>query len=69
MFGWTLLGGAKADVKGSAEKQFLLCTGQEEFEKLCAQDVLGLVDDDKETEFEHEVFKGQLIQGANGYLL
>ena len=32
MFGWTLLGGARADVKGSAEKQFLLCTGQEELE-------------------------------------
>ena len=42
MLGWTVYGSRPVTEGVTAEKQFLLTTGQEEFEKLCSLDVLGI---------------------------
>lgn len=45
MLGWTIYG-RQAVTENCTEKQFFLRSGQEEFEKLCSLDVLGLADAD-----------------------
>ena len=67
MLGWTIYG-RQPVAESVTEKQFLLKTGQEEFEKLCSLDVLGLVD--TETTMDktiHEDFLQQLNKTPGGY--
>ena len=67
MLGWTLYGRQPATESGT-EKQFFLKTGQEEFEKLCSLDVLGLADTGtKEDAMIHEEFLQQLTKTPRGY--
>ena len=64
--GWTLYG-SRPVTEGVTEKQFLLTTGQEKFEKLCSLDVLGLKDTGTtKNKTIHEDFLQQLnkTQGA-----
>ena len=65
MLGWTLYGGVRTS--DQSDKQFLLNTGQEEFERLCSGDVLGVTDPVDMSSFEHEEFKKQLIQNQDGF--
>ena len=52
----------------TAEKQFLLTTGQEEFEKLCSLDVLGLKDTRSTTNKNvHKNFLLQLNKTEGGF--
>ena len=54
--------------ESGAEKQFFLKTGQEEFERLCSLDVLGLADTGtKENNGIHEDFLQQLTKTPSGY--
>ena len=54
--------------ESGTEKQFFLKTGQEEFEKLCFLDVLGLADTGtKENNGIHEDFLQQLTKTSSGY--
>ena len=68
MLGWTVYGSRPVTEGVTAEKQFLLTTGQEEFEKLCSLDVLGLKDtgttEDKNI---HEDFLQQLNKTQGGF--
>ena len=64
MLGWTVFGGTPESDK--PEKQFLLQTGQEEFEKLCSLDVLGLAESVYEQTFVHQDFKDQLVRNREG---
>ena len=67
MLGWTIYGRQLLSEFGP-EKQFLLKTGQEEFEKLCSLDVLGLADTGTKRETEiHEDFIQQLNKTPAGY--
>lgn len=68
MIGWTLYGRRPVTESLTAEKQFLLTTGQEEFEKLCLLDVLGLKDT-KSTKNKnvHEDFLQQLLKTQEGF--
>ena len=65
MLGWTLYGGVRTS--DQSDKQFLLNTGQEEFERLCSGDVLGVTDPVDMSSFEHEEFNKQLIQNQDGF--
>eukprot|EP00794_Sanderia_malayensis_P001891 gene1891-2146_t len=57
--GWTLFGGKNCT--NATQKQFLLTTGQEEFERLCSLDVLGITGNQEiKNEFSHENFKDQI---------
>ena len=62
MLRWTLCG----SVRQSA-KHFLLNTGQEEFERLCSGDVLGVTDSVDTSSFENMEFKEQLVQNRDGF--
>ena len=67
MFGWTVFGRQLVTECGP-EKQFLLKTGPEEFEKLCSLDVLGLSDAETKTNaMVHEDFLQQLDKTPSGY--
>ena len=67
MLGWTVYGRQLLSECGP-EKQFLLKTGQEEFEKLCSLDVLGLADKEARGESKlHEDFIQQLNKTPAGY--
>lgn len=62
--GWTLLGGKNCT--NVTQKQFLLTTGQEEFERLCSLDVLGITGNQENTnEFSHENFKDHIRYSSN----
>eukprot|EP00794_Sanderia_malayensis_P000914 gene914-221_t len=62
--GWTLLGGKNCT--NATQKQFLLTTGQEEFEQLCSLDVLGITgNQETKNEFSHENFKDQIRNRVN----
>ena len=63
MLGWTIYG-QQAITENCTEKQFFLRSGQEEFEKLCSLDVLGLADADTRRD---EDFLQQLDQTDSGY--
>ena len=65
MLGWTLYGGVRTS--DQSDKQFLLNTGQEEFERLCSGNVLGVTDPVDMSSFEHEELKKQLIQNQDGF--
>ena len=58
MLGWTMFGGKQN--REQPAKNFLLHTGQDEFEKLCSLDVLGVTDPINKEVFIHENFKQQL---------
>ncbi|XP_068756557.1 uncharacterized protein [Montipora capricornis] len=63
MLGWTVYGR-----RSVTEKQFLLTTGQEEFEKLCSLDVLGLRDTrSTKNKNIHEDFLQQLNKTQGGF--
>ena len=67
MLGWTVYGRQLLSECGP-EKQFLMKTGQEEFEKLCSLDVLGLADKEARGESKlHEDFIQQLNKTPAGY--
>ena len=67
MLRWTVYGRQLLSECGP-EKQFLLRTGQEEFEKLCSLDVLGLADKEARGELKlHEDFIQQLNKTPAGY--
>ncbi len=65
MLGWTLHGGARE--RDQSDKQFLQNSGQEEFERLCSGDILGVADSVETASFEHEEFKKQLVQNQDGF--
>lgn len=66
MLGWTVYGRRPVTESVTAEKQFLLTNGQEEFEKLCSLDVLGLKDTrSTKNRNVHEDFLQQLRKGAS----
>lgn len=67
MLGWTIYGRQLAE-EGGTEKQFLLKTGQEESEKLCSLDFLGLEDKGtREDTTIHEDFLQQLTKTPARY--
>ena len=67
MLGWTVYGRQLLSECGP-EKQFLMKTGQDEFEKLCSLDVLGLADKAARGESKlHEDFIQQLNKTPAGY--
>ena len=67
MLGWTVYGSRPVTEGVTAEKQFLLTTGQEEFEKLCSLDVLGLKDTrTTKNKNIHEDFLHQLNKTQGG---
>ncbi|XP_070550016.1 uncharacterized protein [Ptychodera flava] len=67
MLGWTI-SGRQSGRESQTEKQFFLRSSQEEFEKLCSLDVLGIKDIDiKESAAIHEEFKKQLTRAESGY--
>lgn len=67
MLGWTVYGRQLLSECGP-EKQFLLKTGQEEFEKLCSLEVLGLADKEARGGSKlHEDFIQQLNKTPAGY--
>ncbi|XP_070537520.1 uncharacterized protein [Ptychodera flava] len=67
MLGWTI-SGRQSGRESQTEKQFFLRSSQEEFEKLCSLDVLGIKDADiKESAAIHEEFKKQLTRAESGY--
>ena len=63
--GWTLFGGKNC--AETTDEQFLIRTGQEEFERMCSLDVLGLTDPIPNREFSHEEFKDQITYNASGF--
>ena len=63
--GWTLFGGKNCSE--TTDKQFLIRIGQEEFERMCSLDVLGLADPITNKEFSHEEFKDQIKYNENGF--
>jgi len=68
MLGWTVYGRRPVTESVIAEKQFLLTTGQEEFEKLCSLDVLGLKDTrSPKNKNVHEDFLQQLHKMQGGF--
>ena len=68
MLGWTVYGSRPVTEGVTAEKQFLLTTGQEEFEKLCSLDVLGLKDTrTTKNKNIHEDFLQQLHKTQGGF--
>ena len=68
MLGWTVYGSRPVTEGVTAEKQFLLRTGQEEFEKLCSLDVLGLKDTrTTKNKNLHEDFLHQLNKTQGGF--
>ena len=67
MLGWPIYG-QHPGVESGVDKQFLLKTGQEEFEKLCSLDVLGIADTGaKQDGLVHEEFLQQLTKTPDGY--
>jgi hypothetical protein len=64
--GWIMYGG-RTERSGTELCHFTM-TGQQEFEKLCSLDVLGLKESSAPTEtlFDHETFKQQIVMGNNG---
>ena len=67
-FGWTLFGvNPLGKVGEDTAKQFFLRNGQEEFEKLCSSDVLGVTDQEDSTQFVHSDFKAQISRYGEGY--
>ena len=62
--GWILSGGKT--IGSAREFCHLTMTGQEQFEKLCRIDVLG-IKDQPETDFKHEDFKDQIKLGNGHY--
>ena len=62
--GWILSGGKT--IGSAREFCHLTMTGQEQFEKLCRIDVLG-IKDDHEPDFNHEVFKSQISSMENNH--
>ena len=67
MLDWTIYG-RQLMTESGAEKQFFLKSGQEEFEKLCSLDVLGIADrETKEDSRIHEDFLQQLTKTPDGY--
>ena len=67
MLGWTIYG-RQLMTESGAEKQFFLKSGQEEFEKLCSLDVLGIADrETKEDSRIHEDFLQQLTKTPDGH--
>ena len=68
MLGWTVYGGQPVTESVTAEKQFLLTTDQEEFEKLRLLDVLG-IKDTRATKNKniHEDFLQQLNKTQGGF--
>ena len=68
MLGWTVYGRRPVTESVTAEKQFLLTTGQEDFEKLCSLDVLGLKDTrSTKNKSIHEDFLQQLNITQGGF--
>ena len=65
MLGWTMFGGKQN--REQPAKNFLLHTGQDEFEKLCSLDVLGVTDPINKEVFIHENFKQQLEKNDTGF--
>ncbi len=65
MLGWTVFGGKQQGTR--LGKQLLLHTAQEEFEKLCNLDVLGVADPIDKQVFVHENFKQQLEKNEQGF--
>ena len=63
--GWTLFGGKNCSE--TTDKQFLIRTGHEEFERMCSLDVLGLTEPITNKEFSHEEFKDQIMYDENGF--
>lgn len=67
MLGWTIYG-RHPGVESGVDKQFLLKTGEEEFEKLCSLDVLGISDTGtKQDGLVHKEFLQQLTKTPDGY--
>ena len=67
-FGWTLFGVNPCGTVGEdTAKQFFLNNGQEEFQKLCSLDVLGVTDPIDSTQFVHSDFKAQISRYDEGY--
>ena len=65
--GWTVYG-SRTVTEGVTEKQFLLTTGQEEFDKLCSLHVLGLKDTGTtKNKNIHEDFLQQLNKTQGGF--
>ena len=65
MLGWTMFAGKQN--REQPAKNFLLHTGQDEFEKLCNLDVLGVTDPINKEVFIHENFKQQLEKNDTGF--
>ncbi len=65
MLGWMVFGGKQQGAR--LGKQLLLHTAQEEFEKLCNLDVLGVADPIDKQVFVHENFKQQLEKNEQGF--
>ena len=67
-FGWTLFGvNPLGKVGEDTAKQFFLRNGQEEVEKHCSLDVLGVTDPVDSTQFVHSDFKAQISCYDEGY--
>ena len=67
-FGWALFGvNPLGKVGEDTAKQFFLRNGQEEFEKLCSLDVLGVTDPVDSTQFVHSDYKAQISRHDEGY--
>ena len=65
MLGWAMFGGNQN--REQPAKNFLLQTGQDELEKLCNLDVLGVTDPIDKEVFIHENFKQQLEKNDAGF--
>ena len=63
--GWIVSGKGTLSTNQQPERTFLLTTSQEEFEKMCSLEVLGLSDDPKQA-FSHEDFQEKLHRLADG---
>ena len=67
-FGWTLIAVNPCGTVGEDKvKQFFLQNGQEEFEKLCSLDVLGVTDPIDSTQFVHSDLKAQISHYDESY--
>lgn len=64
--GWTIYGRQMAS-ESQTEKQFFLQSSQDQFEKLCSLDVLGIADANSDNVLIHEDFLQQLNRTEEGF--